>query len=139
MLPEKSQKCKGLLADTHHGILHLFGRDKSQITLYTLIMPFDFFSQIIYSSVDDKSIPTTPVSPSFFRVPYGRVDRYLCTYLYPLSIYAYLAQQLTRFILADFSAVYIKQYRKRTATLDFRIVRIHFHNLHSLIGLLNDH
>lgn len=65
MLPEKSQKCKGLLADTHHGILHLFGRDKSQITLYTLIMPFDFFSQIIYSSVDDKSIPTTPVSPSF--------------------------------------------------------------------------
>ena len=50
------------------------------------------------------------------------------------DIYAYLAKQLARSVLADFGAVYIKQYRKRTAMSDFRIVNFFFHNLVLLSG-----
>ena len=91
-------------------------------------MLLDFFGQIINSPVDGNGILTAAVSPSFFRIPDGRIDGYFRSYLFPFGIYAYLAQQLARSILTDFGAVYIKQYRKCTATFDFHIVSISFHN-----------
>lgn len=107
MLPEKSQEGKRLLSNSHHGVLYLFRGDESQAVLYPPVMLFDFFSQIIYGPVDGKGIHTASISPSIFRIPYGWVDGYFCAYLFPLGIYAYLAQQLARSVLADFRAVYV--------------------------------
>ena len=62
------------------------------------------------------------VNPSIWNPDKGRAD------LFPFGIYAYLAQQLTCSVFTDFGTVYIKQYRKCTATFDFHIISISFHN-----------
>ena len=128
MLPEKSQECKRFLADPHHGILYLLRRNESKAVLYPSVMLPDFFGQIIDGPVNGDGILTAAISPSLFRIPNGRIDRHFRSYLFPFGIYAYLAQQLACSVFTDFGTVYIKQYRKCTATFDFHIISISFHN-----------
>lgn len=84
--------------------------------------------KIINGPVDGNGILTAAVSPPFFRILDGRIDRHFRPYLFPFGIYAYLAQQLACSVFTDFGTVYIKQYRKCTATFDFHIISISFHN-----------
>lgn len=127
VLPEKGQQGKRLLTDSQHGILYLLRRDESKAVLYPSVMLPDFPGQIVYGAVDSDGILAASVSPSLFRIPYARIDRNFRSYLFPFCVYAYLAQQLARSVLADFGAVYVEQYCECTATPYFSIVCISFH------------
>ena len=127
VLPEKGEQGKRLLPDALHRILHQLRRDKTKAVLYPPVMPLNLGGQVVYGPVHGHGICAAAVGASLFRVPDGRIDRYLCADLLPFGVYADFAQQLAGSVLADFCAVDIEQYRKGTAVSYVIVVGILFH------------
>ena len=92
MLPEESQQGKRFLSDTLDCILNQFRRDETQAVLYPLIMSGNLACQVIYGAVYCNGILASSVSTPFLRIPDGRIDRNLGSYLCPFCINAHLAQ-----------------------------------------------
>lgn len=117
MFPEQCQQGQFLLTDTQHGILDQFRRNETKAVFDTLVMPPDLFVQVVYGTIYGKGVFASAVGTSRFRIPQGGIYRYLNADLFPIGIDTYLAQQLTRSILAYLCTVDIEQDCKRAAVL----------------------
>ena len=80
-------------------------------------MPTDLFIQVVYGTINGKSVFASAVGTSRFRIPQGGIYRYLDADLFPIGIDTDLTQQLTRSVLAHFCTIDIKQDGKRAAML----------------------